>query len=145
MLDHAEVVADEEIGEPEVAAQLHEEIQDLRLDRHVERGDGLVAYQELGLHGERARNADSASLPAGELVRVTRLVARVEPAAHEELVEVAVELLALHDAVHERRLAHDIGHPHARVERGERVLKDHLDRAPCLASRSLSAVASFPR
>ena len=85
-----------------------------------------------------ARAMPMAALPAGELVRVARLVARVEAAAHEELIEVAVELLALDDAVHERRLAHDVGHPHARIERRERVLEDHLDleRLASLPARS---------
>jgi hypothetical protein len=38
VLDHAEVVADEQVGEPELVAQVHEEVQHLRLDRDVERG-----------------------------------------------------------------------------------------------------------
>src|SRR5688572_1905549 len=126
MLHHAEVVADEEVGEAEIAAQLHEEIEDLRLDGDVERGDRLVANQKLGLDGERARYADAAALPAGELVRIARLVARIEPAAQKKRIEVILELGALHDAVHERRLADDVGDAHARIERGERILEDHL-------------------
>ncbi len=67
MPDHAEIVADEEDREVEVAAQLHEQVQDLRLDRHVERRHRLVADEELGADGERAGDADALTLAAGEL------------------------------------------------------------------------------
>ena len=73
---HAEVVADEQAGQPEVAAQLHEQVEHLRLDRDVERRDGFVADQEFGLDRERARDADAGALPAGELVRIARLRSR---------------------------------------------------------------------
>ena len=42
MLDDREVVADEQIGEAKPLAQFHEQVQHLRLDRDVERGDRLV-------------------------------------------------------------------------------------------------------
>ena len=41
---HAEVVRDEEIGEPELALQVGEKVQHLRLHRDVERGDRLVGH-----------------------------------------------------------------------------------------------------
>ena len=42
-----EVVRDEEIGQPEVALQVLEQVEDLRLDRDVERGDRLVGDEQL--------------------------------------------------------------------------------------------------
>src|SRR5260370_25582265 len=39
-----------------------------------------------------------------------------------------IEPAAGDDAVYHRRLADDVAHAHARVERGIRVLEDHLDR-----------------
>jgi hypothetical protein len=42
-----EVVGDEDVGEPELALQVLEEVEDLRLDGDVERGDRLVADDEL--------------------------------------------------------------------------------------------------
>src|SRR5262245_25363435 len=50
MPNDTEVVADEQVGEPELLAQPHEEVEHLSLDRHVERRHRLVAHQELGLH-----------------------------------------------------------------------------------------------
>ncbi len=42
-----EVVRDEEVGEVEVVLQVGEQVDDLRLDRDVERRDGLVADDQL--------------------------------------------------------------------------------------------------
>src|SRR5262245_37344052 len=47
------------------------EIDDLRLDGHVERRYRLIANDQLRRYRERARNSDPLSLPAGELMRVS--------------------------------------------------------------------------
>ena len=49
---------------------LVEQLEHLRLHRHVERRHRLVGDQQLGLHGERAGDADALALAAGELVRI---------------------------------------------------------------------------
>ena len=49
VVDHGEIMRDEEISEPEFLLQILQQIDDLRLDRHVERGDRLVADDELRL------------------------------------------------------------------------------------------------
>src|SRR5690606_36467176 len=43
MIDHTEVMADEQIGQVEALAQVHEEIDDLGLDGDVESRDAFVA------------------------------------------------------------------------------------------------------
>ena len=67
---HGEVVRDEEIGQAALALQCFQQIDDLPLDRHVERRHRLVADDELRLDRERARDADALALAAGELVRI---------------------------------------------------------------------------
>ena len=37
VLDHPQIVRDEQIGEPELLLQIEQHVQDLRLDRDVER------------------------------------------------------------------------------------------------------------
>src|SRR5215470_14531393 len=66
--DDVEVMRDEEIGEAEASAQIHEEIQHLRLDRHVEGGHRLVSYDEARLEGQGRGNADALTLTARQLV-----------------------------------------------------------------------------
>ena len=71
-----EVVGDEEVREVEALLQLTQQVDDLRLDRHVERGHRLVAHDEVGLEREGARDADALALAAGELVRIVGSSAR---------------------------------------------------------------------
>ena len=55
-----------------------------------------------------------------------------------------VALGAAHQAVHHRRLTHQIGHAQARVERGERVLEDHLHLQPgSLARRRVQVLQAL--
>ena len=79
--DDAEVVGDQDHRHPALAAQVVEQLQDLRLDRHVERGRRLVGDQQLGLAGERDRDHHALAHAAGELVRV---VARARSAASRD-------------------------------------------------------------
>ena len=74
----SKIVADEQIRQLKLIAQIHEQIQHLRLDRHVERGHCLVAHQKLGLHRQCARDSDARALAAGKLVRIAAHVGRVE-------------------------------------------------------------------
>ena len=107
-----------------------EQVDDLRLDRDVERRDGLVGDDQLRVQGERAGDADPLALAAGELVRVAVQVGRARgrrpraapaPAAASSREPVAVD---------PERVADDLADPLARVERGVRVLEDHLHLAP---------------
>jgi hypothetical protein len=66
----AEVVGDQQQRHAEPILQLAHQLQDLRLDRHVERGGRLVGDQDVGLVGDRHRDHDALALPARELVRV---------------------------------------------------------------------------
>ena len=70
VLDHGEIVRDEEVGEAELLLEVLEEIDDLRLHADVERADRFVADDESRLHGERAGDADALALAAAEFVRV---------------------------------------------------------------------------
>ena len=60
--DHRQVVRDEDVGEVEVALQAPQQVQDLRLDRDVERRDRLVADDQLRLRARaRARRRCAAA------------------------------------------------------------------------------------
>ena len=66
----AQVVGDEQHGEAEARADFREQRQHLRLYRDIEGRHCLVGHQQIGLDGERARNADALALAAGKFVRV---------------------------------------------------------------------------
>ena len=50
---HAQVVGNEQVGQVELPLQLLEQVDHLRLDRHVKGRDRLVAHDEARLHGKR--------------------------------------------------------------------------------------------
>ncbi|KTF08073.1 hypothetical protein MGSAQ_000431 [marine sediment metagenome] len=56
-------MADEQVGQVEILPQLNEQVQHLRLDRHVQRSDRFVADQEIGPHRQRAGDAHPRPLP----------------------------------------------------------------------------------
>ena len=66
--DDAQVVRDQDDRRADLVAQLADQVEDLRLDRDVERGRRLVGDQQLGL----AQRAPSRSSPAGACRRRTR-------------------------------------------------------------------------
>ena len=70
VLDDRKVVGDEQVRQSELRAQVREQVEDLGLDRHIERRDRLVTDDELGLDRERPGDADALPLAAAELVRI---------------------------------------------------------------------------
>ena len=61
---------DEQVGQAQVGLQLLKQGDDLRLDRHIQRGRGLVEHQKVRLQRQGPRNAHALLLPARQLVRV---------------------------------------------------------------------------
>ena len=66
MTHHGEVVGDEQVAQTTLRLQVHQQVQDLTLDRHIECGDRLVADDQLRLQGQGASDADALQLAAGE-------------------------------------------------------------------------------
>ena len=91
---HREVVRDEEIGEVELALEILEQVDDLRLDGDVERRHRLVADDDLGVERERARDADALALTAAELVRIAVVEIGVEADGAQQLLHARVLGLA---------------------------------------------------
>ena len=87
VLDDADVARNEEERDANLALQLAQQVQDLRLHRHIERLSRLVADDQLRLHRQRPGNGDALTLPSRKLVRVA--LQGVAPQAH--LVDQALD------------------------------------------------------
>src|SRR5690606_35535477 len=111
-----EVVGDEEVGEVELVLEILEQVDDLRLDGHVERGDRLVGDDEVGLHSERAGDTDALTLTAGELMREAAGEVRVEAHRLKKLMDALLLLLAPGELMNAERLADDAANGHTRVQ-----------------------------
>lgn len=125
--DHGQVVADEEVAHAEVALEVHEQVQDLALHREVERGDGLVADDEVGFQGQGPRDADALELAARERGRAPVAQGGVDADAGEQVVGSAAPLRMVEAAVDDPRLGHQVSGPETRIEGGGGVLVDELD------------------
>ena len=66
VLNHTEVVGDEEIGEVKLVLELQEQIQDLGLHRDVKGRHRLVARSPPGREGQGPSDADALALTAAE-------------------------------------------------------------------------------
>ena len=124
--DDGEVVRDEEVREVELALQCLEQIDDLRLDRDVERRHRLVADDEVRIEGQGARKPDSLALTAGELVWIARRGVGGEADDLEQLPYLRPEAPAASEPVHAQRFADDPPDRVPRVERRVRILEHHL-------------------
>ena len=126
VLDDAEVVGDEEVGEVEPFLQVVEQVDDLRPDRHVQRGDRLVADDQLRVQGQRPGDAHALLLAAGQLVGIAREVGPGQPDHVAQLRGPRAPLLRPVQAVDQIRLQQDVEDPAAGIQTGRGVLEDHL-------------------
>ena len=112
VLDDGQVVRNEEDREVVLLLQVLHQVEDLRLDRHVEGGDDLVAHQQLRLEDQGAGDADALALAAGELAGTP---GTVDVGVDADLVEHGAgrldPLLLAADLPDGQRLRHDVDRP----------------------------------
>ena len=115
--------------------QVLKQVDHLRLNRHVERADGLVRDDEFGVERQGAGDADALALSAREFMRIAPYM--LGPQAHpvEKRGDLLFFFLSFRDAVDGQRLADDAAHRHARVQGRIRILEDDLHLAPESAHR----------
>ena len=63
-------MGDENVGQAALCLQVLHEIEDLRLDRNVQRGDRLVADDKAGIQRQGAGDADALAAAAVQLVGI---------------------------------------------------------------------------
>ena len=127
---HGEVVRDEQVGELEFPLQVVEQVDDLSLDRHVERGHRLVRHDHLRSGGQRPGDADTLPLATGELVRVPVVMLRVQADEFEQVLYRALDPVRRGYLLDVERRGDNRADRVSRVQRRIRVLEDHLDITP---------------
>ena len=115
---------------PRSVCSVAHQVEDLGLDRHVERGRRLVGDQQLRVAGERHRDHHALAHTAGELVRVlVDALLGVRDADHLAAARssaLRAWSLFIPMCSCERLADLPVDRQH-RVERGHRVLEDHRD------------------
>src|SRR5260370_11569202 len=125
VLHDRKVMGDEQVRQVELRLQPLEQVDDLRLDRDVERGDRFVADDEGWADRERPRDPDALPLTARKLVRIAVGESRIHPHDLQQLVDPVLPLFALGEPVDVQRLANDVADRLPRIERRVWVLEDH--------------------
>ena len=125
----AQVVGDVDVRQPELLLEVEHQLEDLGPDAHVEHGDRLVGDEHLRVQDDRPRDDGALLLTAGQVRGVLREepLDRGEPDALQGGLDLDAERLAGGDLVDHQRVADRLLDGHRRVERGVRVLEDHLE------------------
>ena len=130
VLHDRQVVRDEQVGEVELLLQVLEQVEDLGLDRDVERRDRLVAHDQLGPQGERRARPRSAGAGRRRTRAGSGCSARGSGPTSSISCWTSVLILFFGTvAVEAERGADDRADRLARVQRRVRVLEDHLHLA----------------
>ena len=129
--DDAEIMGYQDDRHSGLGLKFSNEVQDLRLDRDVQRGGGLVRDQHRRLAGQGGGDHDALAKPAGELVRVPARPASGirDPHLFQEFHRPApggARAKAEMAATDFRDLLPDL---HDGVECRHRFLEDHADSA----------------
>src|SRR3984893_14231027 len=120
--DNREVMRNENVGQPELLLKVGQQVENLRLDRNVEGGDGLVGDDQLRSKGQGAGDADALPLATREFGGKPVVVFGVEADQAHQLLHLALALLAATDAVNREWVPDDRCDSPARVQRADRVL-----------------------
>ena len=122
-------MGDQDHAHVQLFIELQDQVQDLRLDRHVQGRGGLVRDQQSGLTGQGNGDHDALAHAAGQFVRIL-----VHPCfrgrnAHQaqHFHGARVGFLSAHVLVNAQRLHDLVGNAQHRVQGRQRVLKDHGD------------------
>ncbi len=111
-------MTDEDVGEVEVALQLVEQVEHLRLHAHIQGRYALIADDELGAKCQCTGYADPLPLPTAELVRIAveMLGQQIHPFQQLHHLGLALGIVRI-ELVHLHGLHDGIAHGDTRVER----------------------------
>ena len=120
-------MGNEDIGQAQILLQLFEQVQNLRLNGNVQRGNRLVANDDFGVHRQSAGNADTLTAAAVQLMRIYIGIALCQTNGTHQLQGTLFNRFpALNQLMLDNRLADKLHNGFTRVQRRERILENHL-------------------
>ena len=107
--------------------QIHEEVQDLRLNRYIQRGRRLIGDDDFRIEHHGACERDALALPAGEHMRIARGMLGTQADLLHHGDHAFVFFGFGQRGVDGQRLGELVGDGLTRIERGVGVLEHHLN------------------
>jgi hypothetical protein len=123
-------VADQDVGHAGLVTDVGEQVQHLRLDGHVQRGDGLIQDQDPWLGCQRAGDRHPLPLPAGQRSRHRPRLALIQADQAGELGDPRPAAVGRPAVVQPEHLIDGSLGGLPRVQAGVRVLEHDLHLAP---------------
>ena len=126
---HAEVVRDHHDRHAKLILQIHHQLQDLRLNGHIERRRRLVRDQKLRLARQSDRDHHTLAHTAGQLVRILlqTLLRLIDPDKLQKLLRALLYLFLALIGVEPDHLADLVADRVDRIQARHRVLEDDGD------------------
>ena len=125
---------DEDEAQLQPLLDVEQQVEDLAADRHVERRRRLVGDDDPRVERQRPGDADALPLAAREGVRIALHGDRIEADEFEQSADLSSSAAPRACPLTYERIADDLLHRHARIERGERILEHQAHvavEAPC--------------
>ncbi|MNV37766.1 hypothetical protein D3C71_1292970 [compost metagenome] len=130
MLHHRQVVGDEDERQPHFPLQFLQQIDNLRLNRDVQRGNRFITNNQLRFQNQRTSNTDTLTLTARKFVRIAVNQVWQQADFHHHRFDAIANFLTRHfRMIGAQRLGNNITDVHTRVQGRQRVLENHLDVA----------------
>ena len=125
-----QIVPYEDDGKAQLLLQVQQQVDNLRLDRDIERADRLIRDQDLRFGGQGARDANPLALSSGKCRRVGRSRGRGQADLAQQFSYPCGYATARRQAVKPDDLRECIADAHPGIEGSIWVLEDGLDVAP---------------
>ena len=127
--DDTEIMGDHHNRGTGLLLQLVDQIEDLRLDRHIEGRGRLVTDQELRITAQCHRDHHTLTHTAGKLMRILIEATLCERDLHElqHLDRALLRFLLRHILVQKQCLDELLSDGEHRIQRGHRLLENHRD------------------
>ena len=127
MLDDSQIMRNKQIRIAVLLLKPLQQIQNLRLNRNIQCRHRLVTDDKLRVERQRTRDADTLAAAAVEFMRVGVDEALRQADSLHQLIDTRLAFLQRTCTMNVQRLNDGFKGRHAGIQRGKRVLKDHLD------------------
>ena len=107
--------------------QIFEKVDDLRLDRHIQRGNSFITDDQLWLEDQRPGNSDTLPLTTGKRMGIAAQKGFVQSYLLNDFIHCLFDFPVTIISIVAKRLTDDIKHSHAGIKACVRILEDHLD------------------
>ena len=127
IFDHGKVMRNKKVCRPGLFLNILHQVDYLCLNGNVQCRNTFIRNDQVRVHDQRTGNADTLTLSAGKLIRITVIMLFCQTNLSQDRIDMCLPLFLGRIAVMDiQSLANNIANLLSRVQRSHRVLEDHL-------------------